>query len=71
MNDITPELHRAIASAQTEHGGFAESHIVPGANDIILVLFQPGEHRVILPLSKSGADCVVKVLQSALKEVGE
>ena len=56
-----------IASAQTESGGFAESHILPGSEKIELVLLQPGEHRIIIPLTMSGAKAVIQVLTKALE----
>lgn len=60
--------HRCIAVASTSSGGFAESHIVAGEEKIVLVMYQPGEHRVIIPLSINGASAVTEVLLAALEE---
>lgn len=54
-------------TVETASGGFASARLVPGDDGVVLILFQPGQHRSIMPLSRSGAEAIVKVLSKALE----
>ena len=53
---------------ETQSGGFSSARLVPGDDGVVLILFQPGQHRSIMPLSRSGAEAIVEVLSRALDQ---
>lgn len=61
----TPCASRQVAN------GIVESHVVPGDHPILLVIYIPGQHRAIMPLTRAGASAIIDVLAKAELEVGE